>query len=141
MSPAEKTLALLRILGQVDGSTNWRGVFSTLPDKLPDNVVALFDADPQIDGRPMRPSTTEEYQHPAIQIIVRSVEYSTGWAKLLAVLDALRSVSHRTEAGVNGGTKFLGYYLKSGPAPMGRREEPNVRRLFVANLTTALEDT
>lgn len=139
MSPAKMVAQLLDALGETGGVSGWTGFYGTLPDKTPDKVVAVFDDEPQIDGRPTRPPYTV-WVHPRIQIIVRSVTYDDGWDKISAVLLRLSQTVGHTEPSITGSPKFAGFYRKSGPAPMNRREEPNVRRLFVANLTFALEE-
>ena len=140
MSPAQLTLDLLESLLAVNGATGWKGVYATVPNTI-DKVVTVFDTDPQLDFRRMRTPYTHEKHH-GVMIHVRAKEYQTGWDKAVALCALLGTVVHRPEAGIGGGagSKFVGYYLKSGPSPAGiPREETNVRYMFSANYTTVIE--
>ena len=138
MSPAQLTLRLLaESLLLVNGSTEWKGVYATVPNTI-DKVVTLFDTDPQLDLRDMR-SPFAHGKHHGIMIHVRAKEYQTGWAMIGAACAALAGVVRQEESGI--GYRFLGYYLKSGPSPAGQpREETNLRYMFSANFTTIIEE-
>ena len=139
MSPAKMVTMLLEELGQTNGATGWLGVYSTMPDKTPDKVVAVFDDGAQLDGRSMRAPYTQWY-HWSFQVVVRSVAYEDGWDKIMAVWDRLRITTGYTSTTIPGTPKFAGFYLRTAPMPMNRREEPNTRRLFVATFTFTLEE-
>jgi len=131
MTPAELTFHLLESLALTGPGSGWKGTHGTMPDTI-DDVVTVFDTDPQLDGRAMRSGVV--WDHKGVMLHVRSKSKTTAWAKVWAVCVALDSVYHRLIA-VQGGTRLYGFHRKSGPALMAGRTETNLRFCYSVNYT------
>lgn len=135
---AKVTLALLDILLQTNGTTGWRGTYSTVPDTI-DKVVTTFDTDPLIEGMTMRPEL-RVLEQLGLMIHVRAAKYDTGYDKIRAVCAALAAVSARYEPTIGtNGTYFQGFTRRSGPSPAGRAET-DLRYMFSVNFTASIKE-
>lgn len=101
--PPSLILALiLRGLGVIaKGSTGdqWSGFVSFLPDKDPDDAVAIYDTVGSIDGRSQIDG--DYWEHPGIMIHVRSLIYSVGYKKagdIIKKVDAIKQVTLNLES-------------------------------------------
>jgi len=130
MTPAELTFHLMEALALTGGESGWKGTHGTMPDTI-DDVVTVFDTDPQLDGRSMRGTV---WDHKGIMLHVRAKSKTTAWAKVAAVCTALDAV-YWTPLAVQGGTRLYGFHRKSGPALMAGRTETNLRFRYSVNYT------
>lgn len=67
--------------------TKWYSYVAFLPTD-PDQIVVLFDAGGDLDGRLMADGT--QIIHPNVQVRLRSKDYKTGWNKGEAIADLLQ---------------------------------------------------
>ena len=94
------------------------------PDR-PNNCVTIFDT----PGFPPYLSVAGEtgYEYPSIQIRVRNVKYTDGWAQAEAIKTVLHGMNNTT---VNG-TLYTVIYCSSGPALLDW--DDNGRARFILN--------
>lgn len=86
-TPAQALIRCLLLEGLVsEPGTPWGGTFSVMPDD-PDDAVAAFDLDADLDGRIQR--TGELVKHPRVQVQIRSMDYTPGYAKAVAIEEFL----------------------------------------------------
>ena len=97
-----------------------------LPDQ-PDNCVALFEYGGE--GMPLHWSG----EFPSVQVRVRNKSYSTGRAKIEAVVTALHGLTEH----IAGATRYLLLQAKQSPASIGR--DQNNRQEFVVNFSVIKE--
>jgi len=97
------------------------------PDK-PNDCVTIFDT----PGYPPYLSISGEtgYEYPSIQIRVRSIKYTTGWA----LIEAIKTVLHGMNQTTVNGTLYTVIYCSSGPALLDWDDNGRVRFIINFNL-------
>lgn len=134
VSPCEILRTYFEDLGVVDlpGPTaTWPCYTSHLPDddKVPDNVVALYDEEPVKDGRHMDGGLV--VLHYVVTLLVRASTYDVGWQKLNQLVGLLDvtvnedvNVSSAIQYRLHNGTR------KSGVNALGLEEGTKRRYVF-----------
>ena len=140
-SPAEIIQAYLVEEGlfQSPGTKNtvWPCFVGGFPD-APDDGAVVMDSTVEKDGRLMMAGRV--IIHPRVQVLVRSREYTSGYAKAKLVFDLLEAVK-KTEVEVDSNTHVLANASPvSGITPLGQEQETTKRRwMFSVNFQLTLQ--
>ena len=96
------------------------------PDK-PNNCVTIFDT----PGFPPYMGLTDTgYEYPSVQIRVRNIKYTDGWAQIEAIKNVLHGKNHETWNGV----LYTVIYCSSGPALLDWDDNGRVRFILNVNM-------
>lgn len=132
-SPAEILRAYLVTAGLVvlSPDTDWYAYVSNLPNN-PDNAVVLYDTEPMRDGKF---NTGEIVQHYGVEVLVRSRDWSVGWAKINAIAGVIDTVK-RTLVVCDGNNYMVQAITRtSGPTDLGEESVGTKRRrVFSLNM-------
>ena len=122
-------------------SPDWPVYVGALPDgNLTDNdAVGCLDTTPVKDGRVMEDG--DNIFHHGIQLILRSLAYNTGYAKIDELKENLETVNRDTVT-VDGDTFRLdNVTLSTGIVTLGQEDEGSKRReLFTLNFLVTLKE-
>lgn len=132
-SPAEILRAYLIATGLAVSSpgVDWYAYVSNLPNS-PDNAVVLYDTEPIRDGKF---NTGEIVQHYGVEVLVRSRDWSVGWAKINAIAGVIDAVK-RTLVVCDGNNYMVQAITRaSGPTDLGE-ESVGTKRRRVFSLNT-----
>lgn len=115
-------------IGTFKATSGW-GIYVSEEPTAPDTVVTVYDT----GG--MDPNPKLLLDHPSVMVRVRGAagDYSTAWAKALAVKDALLG---KAAATVNS-TRYVGIWMKGDINYLGR--DDNRRPLFSLNFAITRE--
>ena len=116
-------------------STTWPLYISSMPDGygVADTCGAVYDVSGTVDGRLMKGPFTQHY---GVRLQIRSVDYTTGWAKidsLLANLDTLNN----TVWVVDAETYLMENISQIGTVSSAQEEEGTKRR-YVFSISVAM---
>jgi hypothetical protein len=128
MNAASKDIATLLqtlALGTLNATSGWAIYYSREPHEKPDvnpiTAITVYDT----GGRTPDPRNLLDY--PTVQIRVRAADFDTGYAKILAIREALMSKAAVT---VNG-TVYSGFWLNGDINAIGRNDAD--RPIFTVN--------
>lgn len=124
-SPADILRQYLVTLGVVTMPTTgtpWPAYVENLPESETsekDQVLCLYDT----FGRPEMPDMQRnDYDHPGIQIMLRSRDHRAGWVKLKELCDALDAI-RRDEVTIGSSSYRIDCVLRKGnPTPLGEEK-------------------
>jgi len=104
---------------------------------VPDNVITLYDTEGRSDGR-MNP-TGERAEHHGIQVRVRAINHTTGYAKARAIAVALDESIVLTTVTISGTTYLIHAVSRTSDViPLGKDVSTSKRSLFTINALAAL---
>lgn len=120
-------------LGSVGTTTDF-SIYKSITPASPDKVISLHETGGVAPFRKMHSTAGDVVaERPRVQVVVRSMLYSTGRQKVNDAWKALEGLPERT---VNG-TRYLYAAAVQSPFPIGRDE--NNRVLFAFNLDVVKE--
>lgn len=115
----------------------WPIYISLLPDSetTPDNAICIFDTAGQKRGRVMDGTNLFDYGN---QVMIRSVDYGTGWTKAKAIQDLYESIQNGLC--VVGSTSYetQGINQSSPILPLGQEEDGKKRDRFTINFLSTI---
>jgi len=115
---------------------SWPLFLSHLRDD-PSNAGAIYDNSPKLDGRGMRGTF---FQHFALSLTIRALDYETGWLKMYSILNNMALVSQETLT-VDGTSYTIGALTNSsGVLSLGIEEGTKRRRLFAMNFLATIKE-
>ncbi|MHA1344986.1 MAG: phage tail terminator protein [Candidatus Heimdallarchaeaceae archaeon] len=120
---------------------DWPMFVGNLPDgnDVKNNATACLDTTPVKDGRVMEGETIF---HEGCEILLRSVDYNPGWAKMKALKDALDAVNRNTITILTKTYRLDSITLATGITSLGQEENsPKRREMFSLNFLVTLKET
>tara|TARA_R110002020_G_scaffold12409_6_gene45512 strand:- start:19518 stop:19967 length:450 start_codon:yes stop_codon:yes gene_type:complete len=124
----------------VTSSDDWPIFVGTLPDdeNVKDKALAVFDTSARKDGRDIE--TGETFEHFGVQVLIRSNNYVTGWARLKLVMDKL-DVALGTSVIYNSTTYKLVNSSRTSFFVLGTEADKRRRETFSVNSLVAIAET
>jgi hypothetical protein len=131
------------ILTEPGQSGIWEVFVGLLPDDevangIPDDIVAIIGASDNKDGRIMK--TGESIIHEGIQLMVRAVNYNTGWAKAKSLRTAMDGIKRDTVTISGSDYRIDSVTIASGPVAIGQEDSTKRRELFSLNVLVTLKE-
>jgi len=147
-SPADVIRCLLIDLGHgttPSASSAWPIYVSIEPD-TPDSVITVYDTSGVLHGRSQ--ISGEMFEHPGIQIRIRSPEHPAGYRKADSIKEALdksikyTGVTVEDQVGTGSGNYLVYSVSRKGSVnDLGRDTAASKRHVFTINATIALKQT
>lgn len=130
-SPADILCSLLEAEG-ISESGDWSLFVAFMPD-TPDQAICIYDTEGRKDGRLM--GSGEMIGHSGIQVLVRCLDYQTGWRKAQAIAVLFDGVRKDSVDMDSEGVYIIDNVSRTAPVESIGLEEINNRRRqqFVIN--------
>ena len=136
---AQYVISTLGLFNASLPSAEWSLYQAFLPDSdaIEDDVAAIFDATPYTQGKHMQGALDQRY---AIEFLIRSTSYDTGFKKAKTLLDSLQNKSQVSET--IGGNTFIIENISSvtGVTSLGTERSSKQRFIFSVNLLVTIKE-